>query len=55
MADPNDKKDDLAIMESNDGSATVDLPEDLFGNDDGGEQNPAQEAKNDGEIGRAHV
>ena len=30
MAEPNDKNDDIAVMEAQDGSATVDLPENLL-------------------------
>ena len=30
MADPNDKQEDIAIMEEQDGSAVVDLPEKML-------------------------
>lgn len=41
MADPNDKQDDIAIMEEQDGSAVVELPENML-------QDDAPEAKADG-------
>ena len=46
MADPNEKQDDIAVVEGQDGSATVDLPHDLLadGEDDG--LNPIQAEKN---------
>ena len=51
MADPQEKNDDLAVMESRDGSATVDLPNDMI--DDGAEggQEGSQQAKNDADNG----
>lgn len=44
MPNPNETQDDLAIIESQDGSATVDLPESLMPNDgdDDGIQNPTK-------------
>jgi hypothetical protein len=48
MADPKDKQDDIAIMEERDGSAVVDLPENMLEGIDGDDQNASQDAKNDG-------
>lgn len=48
MADPNNKQDDLAIVEGQDGSATVDLPENLLAGDDFEGQNTPPEDKNAG-------
>jgi hypothetical protein len=48
MADPNEKQDDLAIIEGQDGSATVDLPENLLEGDDFEDKTPPQDAKKDG-------
>jgi hypothetical protein len=48
MADPNEKQDDLAIIEGQDGSATVDLPENMLEGDDFEEKSPVEEPKNDG-------
>ena len=45
MADPNDKQEDIAIMEEQDGSAVVDLPENML---DGVENDGQQDAKADG-------
>lgn len=48
MADPKEKDDDLAIVESQDGSATVDLPENLLAGDDYEGETPLQNDKKDG-------
>lgn len=48
MADQKENQDDLAIMESQDGSATVDLPENMLSGDDFGGEQPSPEAKKDG-------
>lgn len=45
MADQKDKDDEIAVMEAKDGSAMVDLPEDLLNSIDGEEQAGSQEAK----------
>lgn len=51
MADPKENQDDLAIMESQDGSATVDLPENMLSGDDfEGEQAPPEAKKDGGEV-----
>jgi hypothetical protein len=51
MADPKENQDDLAIMESQDGSATVDLPENMLSGDDfGGDQQPPEAKKDGGEV-----
>lgn len=51
MADPKEKDADLAIMEAQDGSATVELPEDLLSGDDfEGENPPAEPQKAGGEV-----
>ena len=66
MADPKEKNEDIAIMESNDGSATVDLPEDMSLEATYEEENVEKSEKNEHEaqsaedtdhpeIGRAHV
>jgi len=47
MADPKENNDDLAVIEGQDGSATVDLPEGMFNDDEGGDKTPSQDAKND--------
>jgi hypothetical protein len=52
MADPKDKQDDIAIMEEQDGSAVVDLPENLLQDDvpesraDGGNVNDDEHHNN---------
>lgn len=48
MADPNDKTDDIAVLEAQDGSATVDLPENLLNSDDDGDNSLADIQKADG-------
>jgi hypothetical protein len=48
MADPNDKQEDLAIVEGQDGSATVDLPENLLSEGDFEGQNAPAEEKAEG-------
>lgn len=48
MADPKEKDDDLAIVEGQDGSATVDLPDSLLGADDISGQTDDIEQKADG-------
>lgn len=51
MADPKEKDADLAIMEAQDGSATVELPDDLLSGDDfEGENPPAEPQKAGGEV-----
>jgi hypothetical protein len=51
MADPKEKDADLAIMEAQDGSATVELPDDLLSGDDfGNETPPAEGQKAGGEV-----
>jgi hypothetical protein len=48
MADPKENQDDIAIVEGQDGSATVDLPENMLNGVDGDDQNTPQDAKNEG-------
>lgn len=48
MADNKENSEELAIMEAQDGSATVDLPENLMNFEEDGVQNPAPEQKADG-------
>ena len=48
MADPKEKDDDLAVMEAQDGSATVEVPENLLAGDDFGGDNTPAEPKNAG-------
>lgn len=48
MADNKENSEELAIMEAQDGSATVDLPENLMNFEEDGVQNPAPEKKADG-------
>jgi hypothetical protein len=48
MADPNEKDDDIAVMEAQDGSATVDIPENLLNSDDDGVNSPSDSQKADG-------
>ena len=48
MADPKENQDDIAVIEGQDGSATVDLPENMLEGIDGGDENASKEAKNDG-------
>jgi len=50
MADPNEKNDDIAVMEAKDGSAMVDLPENML-LDDVQEGDPSDlQAKNSGGV-----
>ena len=46
MADPNDKNDDIAVMEAQDGSAMVDLPENLMLDDFPDDNSGDVQAKN---------
>ena len=48
MADPKENQDDIAVVEGQDGSATVDLPENMLEGIEGDDQNASQDAKNDG-------
>ena len=48
MADPKENQDEIAVIEGQDGSATVDLPENMLDGIEGDGQNASQEAKNDG-------
>ncbi len=51
MADPKEKDNDLAILESQDGSATVEIPENMLTGDDfDGETPPAEPQKAGGEV-----
>ena len=50
MADPKEKNEDIAIMESNDGSATVDLPEDMSLEATYEEENVEKSEKNEHEA-----
>ena len=43
MADPNEKQDEIAVMEAKDGSATVDLPENMLDMDDEGQNTPPED------------
>lgn len=47
MSDPKEKDDEIAIMEDKDGSATVELPENLLKEFDGEDEKPDQTVKND--------
>lgn len=44
MAEPQDKQDNLEIIEGQDGSATVDLPDNMVGDDDGDISDSARQA-----------
>ena len=46
MADPKENQDDIAIIESQDGSATVDLPDGMIDDDAGESKNDFQSAQN---------
>ena len=48
MADPNQKDDDISVMEAQDGSAMVDLPDSMVAGDDTGDQNSEIEKKAEG-------
>lgn len=48
MADPKEKDDEIAIMEAQDGSATVELPDNLLSDDDFDDKSPLIEGKNQG-------
>lgn len=48
MADPNEKQDDIAVIEGQDGSATVELPENMLDGVESGDQNASQDDKNEG-------
>lgn len=45
MADVDDKKEEMEVMEAQDGSATVDIPENLLEDGDSGDKNAHQGAK----------
>ena len=47
MSDPKEKDDEIAIMEAQDGSATVELPHDLLDDGDEGVEKPTQSARDD--------
>lgn len=46
MADPKENQDDIAVIEGQDGSATVDLPDGLLDDDAGESKNASQNAQN---------
>ena len=48
MADPKENQDEIAVMEERDGSAVVDLPENMLEGIEGDDQNAPRDAKNDG-------
>jgi len=48
MADPKENQDDIAVVEGQDGSATVDLPENMLDGMEGGDENAPQDTKNEG-------
>jgi hypothetical protein len=48
MADSKDKQEDIAIMEERDGSAVVDLPENMLDGIEDDDQSASKNAKNDG-------
>lgn len=48
MADPKDTQDDIDVVEAQDGSATVDLPDTMLEGMDGGDENASKDAKKDG-------
>lgn len=48
MADPKENQDEIAIVEGQDGSATVDLPENMLEGVEEGDKNASQDDKNDG-------
>lgn len=47
MADPKEKDDEIAVMEAQDGSATVDLPDNMLDDGDDGADHGSQSAKDD--------
>lgn len=51
MADPIDKNDDIAVVEAQDGSATVEIDENLLnGGEEGGANDPQNAKKDGGEV-----
>jgi len=50
MAENKEKDDDIAVVEAQDGSATVDLPENMLVDDQDDDQKEVSEAKNGGEV-----
>jgi hypothetical protein len=48
MADPKDTQDDIDVIEAQDGSATVDLPDTMLEGMDGDDENGSKNAKKDG-------
>ena len=48
MADPKEKDDDIAVMEAQDGSATVDIPENLLNSAEDGENTPPKSQNAEG-------
>ena len=48
MADPKEKNDDIAVMEAQDGSATVDIPENLLNSAEDGENTPPKSQNAEG-------
>lgn len=50
MADPNEKNDDIAVMEAQDGSAMVDLPDNMLLDDMEGDSAGDMQAKNEPET-----
>jgi len=48
MADPKENQDDIAVIEGQDGSATVDLPDNMLEGIEGDDKNASQDAKNEG-------
>ena len=56
MAKQEDKSDDLAVLEAQDGSATVDLPENMLqGMDDDGQNDPKPEKSEGGNVNEDDV
>ena len=50
MAENTDKSEELAVMEAQDGSATVDLPTNLISSDEDDVGQPQVETKNEGGL-----
>ena len=48
MAEEDKKTEELSVIEGQDGSATVDLPENMLNGVEGGDENASQNAKNEG-------
>lgn len=48
MADPKENQDDIAVVEEQDGSAVVDLPENMLNGIEEGDENASKNAKNEG-------